>query len=177
MNPAYVKAREVVIQRVLFQVQQAVSESVYHQIAHHLERDEREHATGIADVIAGSIVHRFRAGLAAIGRYSHEVGFDVPADWYQALRERFAPAWWLRRWPVKTRRLSKSVTMYKAVCPHVGVRRDDTHFAFLAESAAMPLEWDDDQSMRVEPARLRRVVHSAALLDRWPWRGPGWDGD
>jgi hypothetical protein len=29
--------------------------------------------------------------------------FEAPADWWQAVKERWAPAWALRRWPVKMR--------------------------------------------------------------------------
>lgn len=36
--------------------------------------------------------------------------FDFPTDWKQALKERFAPRWVLRRWPVKYAELD--VTVY-----------------------------------------------------------------
>lgn len=29
-----------------------------------------------------------------------EYRFQYPADWWQAVKEHFAPAWFLRRWPV-----------------------------------------------------------------------------
>ncbi len=29
-----------------------------------------------------------------------------PADWWQAFRERWFPAWWLRRWPVRYKSVS-----------------------------------------------------------------------
>lgn len=30
-----------------------------------------------------------------------EIVIEHPADWWQAVRERFAPSWWLRRFPVR----------------------------------------------------------------------------
>ena len=45
------------------------------------------------------VVHLVRE----IGAWRGEeiVGAKYPADWWQALKERFAPAWFLRRWPVR----------------------------------------------------------------------------
>ncbi len=35
------------------------------------------------------------------GRTMEKVEVEYPADWWQAFRERWFPAWVLRRWPVK----------------------------------------------------------------------------
>ena len=48
---------------------------------------------------------------------------QVPADWWQALRERWAPKWWLRRYPVVTREIDtvRTVKWFK-VCPEMDGR-------------------------------------------------------
>jgi hypothetical protein len=46
----------------------------------------------------------------------------VPANWWQGLRERWLPKFWLCRWPVKTRRIDTVTTVANwRVCPHVPV--------------------------------------------------------
>lgn len=35
------------------------------------------------------------------GRIAKRQEVCYPADWWQAVKQRFAPAWFLRRWPVK----------------------------------------------------------------------------
>jgi hypothetical protein len=37
-------------------------------------------------------------------RVLERVEVKWPADWWQALRERWFPSWWLRRWPVRYER-------------------------------------------------------------------------
>jgi len=49
---------------------------------------------------------------------------DVPYDWWEHFRERWAPKWWLRRHPVITRRI---VIEYYRVCPHADVPWNDPH--------------------------------------------------
>ena len=56
-----------------------------------------------------------------------------PEDWWQAFKERWFPNWWLRRWPVRYKEIDVERQIYKAVCPHVNVPQDATHFRWLAE--------------------------------------------
>lgn len=35
------------------------------------------------------------------GQQVKKLTISYPADWWQALRERWFPAWWLARWPVR----------------------------------------------------------------------------
>ena len=55
----------------------------------------------VEDVI-GRVVHFQVNGYLAsqrLGRYH----FEAPADWWQAFRQRWAPAWWLALYPVRMR--------------------------------------------------------------------------
>ena len=65
---------------------------------------------------------------------------DIPSDWWQAVRQRWAPSWWLKRWPVKlrtvsdTKRETKSETIAREVlktCPHIRVPEQRRHVEFL----------------------------------------------
>lgn len=42
-----------------------------------------------------------------------------PADWWQAFRERWVPAWWLRRWPVQYERVDVDIQQYGPICPEL----------------------------------------------------------
>ena len=54
-----------------------------------------------------------------------------PADWWQATKERWFPAWWLRRWPVRYEKIDLDVQMYSAICPHLSLDTQDKHLRFL----------------------------------------------
>jgi hypothetical protein len=45
---------------------------------------------------------------------------QFPADWWQAVRERWCPQWWLRRHPVKRTRRTVYMTVYNT-CPHLNI--------------------------------------------------------
>jgi hypothetical protein len=36
-----------------------------------------------------------------LGRATRQIYTEYPADWWQAVKERFAPHWFLRRWPIR----------------------------------------------------------------------------
>ncbi len=54
-----------------------------------------------------------------------------PSDWWQAFRERWFPAWWLRRWPVQYKTLQIDKQCWR-VCPHLDMKADQSpHVEFL----------------------------------------------
>ena len=42
-----------------------------------------------------------------------------PADWVQAVKERWLPRWILKRWPVRYDRIDLDVQKYARICPHL----------------------------------------------------------
>lgn len=76
-----------------------------------------------------------------------QVGADcvyVPDGWWQAVRERWAPQWWLRRWPVRQRRIVvKYVERHEhvRVCPHIGVQGHQLHVMFLLGRTPQACDW------------------------------------
>jgi len=157
VNPSYVAARDLIVHRVLFQLQTLVSEEVVREVARNFERLQRLEQHDIAwkgehaDWIARGIAVRLTAGLAAAGKHEVELSLNVPDGRWQTLRAAILPRFWLRRFPLKERTVRRVATTYQAVCPHMAVEHPQKHVAFLAESAAMP--WDPDQSMRSEDIR------------------------
>lgn len=92
------------------------------------ERD----VTARIDDTANYMVARLEVTL--LGREVERVTAQWPADWWQAVRERWAPAWWLKRHPVKYQRIDRPV--YN-VCPHMNVPANQygptsRHVMFLA---------------------------------------------
>lgn len=61
---------------------------------------------------------------SVFGETLEEIEVQYPADWWQALRERWFPKWWLRRWPVQyTVRTMKAEAVYpKVSAPNVAHR-------------------------------------------------------
>ena len=55
--------------------------------------------SGILDYVTGSMVLQVRQEV--YGRQLDEVKAEWPADWWQAFKARWLPAWALRRWPIK----------------------------------------------------------------------------
>ena len=80
----------------------------------------------------------------AVAECTATASVQIPADWWQAVRERWAPAWWLRRHPVITREVSATrsaraeAKRYRAVCPHVATEGRARHLCWLADADAFP---------------------------------------
>ena len=51
---------------------------------------------------------------------------SVPADWWQGVRERWLPTWWLRKHPIE---YTKIQVIY--VCPHLQVPAQEVPFVHL----------------------------------------------
>ena len=75
---------------------------------------------------AGTIVQMFRSYVLGMG--TEKVGCEWPATWWQHLKQRWFPRWALRRWPVRLAK--REFTVYKKVCPHLGVPARDPHLRF-----------------------------------------------
>lgn len=90
-----------------------------------------------AERVADEVVFRFNSAFAAGSEFTVEAGeVKVPLDWWQAVRQRWAPTWWLRRWPVRFLAIPTLVKMQK-VCPHVHAPMRD-HFIWLEAPGGTP---------------------------------------
>lgn len=71
---------------------------------------------GMTAYIAQNTIHREVTGT-----------IQVPASWWQHVKEALCPAWWLRRWPVQYRTY-ETVIQYNHLCPHlpIGPERSKT---------------------------------------------------
>jgi len=56
-----------------------------------------------------------------------------PATWRDAVKERWFPAWALKRWPVERKAVSIHIDeqKYGPICPHLHADPADKHFEFL----------------------------------------------
>lgn len=54
-----------------------------------------------------------------------------PADWWQALKERWFPGWLLRWFPVEYESIYVNRPFFKAVCPHIHVKGQGAHLQWL----------------------------------------------
>jgi hypothetical protein len=81
----------------------------------------------VDDMVADHFVYRFRAYLA--GMAAEEEVIRYPETWVDALKLAHAPAWVLRRWPV--RYTTRCVKRYQTVCPHVALDDHSKHIHYL----------------------------------------------
>jgi hypothetical protein len=61
---------------------------------------------------------------------------EWPADWWAALKARWFPAWWLRRWPARVKVfevLRRTDTTVYRVCPHLPTDRPRDHLEYLLQ--------------------------------------------
>ncbi len=87
-----VKLEEIVLENRLYSISQVLS-------------DREQQSARMSSVsqyydiyLRGMVVNLTRSV------WSRRIGLDTieyPADWWQAFKERFFPAWMIRRWPVK----------------------------------------------------------------------------
>lgn len=61
-----------------------------------------------------------------------------PADWWQAVKERWFPAWAIKRWPVNYKVISVHKEMVTRMCPHIATPENRPHVAFLMEREELP---------------------------------------
>jgi hypothetical protein len=93
--------------------------------------DSHVAVTSFMDHTVGRMVVDMEVKLAALGAESVDVEREWAADWWQAVRARWAPAWWLRRHPVRMERVSIHRRVYAAVCPHMLIDDQRNHFEFM----------------------------------------------
>ena len=82
----------------LEQLRYAIVQRLSREFAIDAAVDFNECSRFMADDIAVLVVQ------AVLGEKLREIESKWPADWWQAVRERWVPAWWLRRWPVRYKR-------------------------------------------------------------------------
>jgi len=84
---------------------------------HELDHHRGSHEFVLRNLIAEPMVAQLFATL--YGRKSpHSVTISHPEDWWQAVRLRWFPRWWLERHPVRMRRHVVSATEFY---PHITV--------------------------------------------------------
>lgn len=90
-------------------------------------------ADDLAAMVADHFVYRFRAYLAGMAAEDEVIRY--PKTWVDALKLAHAPAWVLRRWPV--RYAVRCVKRYQTVCPHTVLEDRSSHIHYLG---AFPLD-------------------------------------
>lgn len=86
------------------------------------------------DYAADDIVLTMERLVLGLGGETFRVTY--PRDWWQAFKERWAPRWALRRWPVDYKVVEKRV--FQAVCPHLQTDHPGRHVSWFVHE--MPFE-------------------------------------
>ena len=118
-----------------YQVYQTISK--YELNADAIEVDLNKHIEALAHELTLRLTFHLLRGEETLILPPEEI--EIPADWWQAVRERWLPAFWLRRFPLRTRSIvtNKRVTR---VCPHPAAAPSRIHFNFLNQKAEVTYE-------------------------------------
>lgn len=104
------------VKRVVFdRVREVVSQSVHLK---DLEFQAHLHVDEMARRLVMQLEHRMLRGVPLEHRDSVTVSW--PADWWQAVKERWFPRWLLAKYPVKYAfRVVPTTTVEHRYCPHI----------------------------------------------------------
>ena len=93
--------------------------------------EHRAHIEGFFPPHIDGLVLQMHQYIAALGNESIHIERAYPGNWWQAVRQRWCPAWWLQRYPVQMARISIHELRYRAVCPHLPTDQRGTHLRWL----------------------------------------------
>ncbi len=88
--PASIHEDSVMLERFTFAFQKILPDTILR---------EAVSIEALRDEIIQSLVYRLRYNV--LGQELNARIVSYPADWWQAFRRRWFPAWWLCRWPVR----------------------------------------------------------------------------
>lgn len=127
--PDRMKVEEVLGERIRFACYQELLEREWAGLANSVQVESSHHVA----FRMKSLVLRFTAECIALVKKGHRIDIDEewPADWWQAFKARWFPAWALRRWPVKMREVHVHEQIYGPLCPHVAIADPKEHLQFL----------------------------------------------
>lgn len=101
------------------------------------------HRTGIHDLLnraefdiaidraAMYLIVKMNTHLLAMPRERIDIEERWPSDWWQAFKDRWFPAWALKRWPVQYKTISVHERRYGNLCPHINIPQHNTHVEFM----------------------------------------------
>ncbi len=116
--------QQVMVEKVHVTCQEVLSEELF--IANHVDLQ------AACDHVAHVMVLRLQSSVLGKQHGKIDVERQWPADWWQAVRERWFPRWWLKRWPVRYCQVSVHEVVWN-VCPHLNIKTMDgqRHLEFL----------------------------------------------
>lgn len=95
------------------------------------------------DHAVNSMVLELRSVVLARKEDRVDIEERWPADWWQAVKARWLPAWLLRRYPVQYRTICVHKQIYR-ICPHLDLATPpgpQVHFDYLVHGTETPPQW------------------------------------
>ena len=84
------------------------------------------------DHIADRLVISLTGFIHGMPKEKLSIHRQWPRTWWDALKLRWFPHWWLNRWPPNYDRVDLEQTIYLAVCPHLHDDPQHRHLEWLA---------------------------------------------
>ena len=79
------------------------------------------------------LVLQLEQAIAALPGERYQQTIRYPADWWQAVRARWCPAWWLARSPVREHVEVIDLPRYGNLCPHLPIDAQHRHLTFVMQ--------------------------------------------
>ncbi len=92
-----------------------------------------------------ALVLSLYAYVAGVPKEHLKIQRRWPKTWRDAFKERWFPAWWLRRWPVEYDKINIDRVVSWSVCPHIEGPKGRSHVFWLRDQGDIPVkEISDD---------------------------------
>lgn len=93
-------------------------------------------AQAIVDDEQKRLLIRMDSSILAMPTKRITVKRQWPRDWWQSFRERWFPAWWLRKHPIQYDSINIDEQQYGPLCPHLISDPQKSHLHFLSGEVA-----------------------------------------
>ena len=84
-----------------------------------------------SDEVGRGLMIGMEMRIATLADQRIDVEASWPEDWWEAVRERWFPSWYLAKYPVKYKHVSVHAKTYKAVCPHLQTQEQEDHVRWM----------------------------------------------
>ena len=129
----------------------------------YLARGQFELVTRLDQAVAG-IVAQLRGWLLDGHKCDREETqiIEFPATPWQFFKQKYAPEWWLRYWPVRmSERRVLTAIHHHHICPHVAIEEDNlgaraVHFLWMGEASG---QLPEGSAARYEDAQRKQEMY------------------
>lgn len=150
-------------------IERRVAEQASVRLRRYLSSSENLQLSVWEDREVDKLVMELEAFFQGIEDEHIRVDESWPLTWWDAVKERFAPAWFRRRWPVHYGSVHVDRKIYQAVCPHLPTDPKHTHYEWFTNQSRR--EWGDVEEAidklleEVTAGNMTHIVYDPEAID------------